>query len=86
MILASFFISQPEVLTTSWLELATLIGTFAILLGAYRQISCHQSNCYRLGRYEHGHFKLCRKHHPHVPTKGKIGKAHIDEMTERKAK
>ena len=78
--------TQEKVLADTPVELFGMLSIVALLFGAYRKIECHQHGCHRLGRFDHGHFKLCRIHHPHVPTKGKIGKQHIDEMTERKAK
>jgi sucrose-6-phosphate hydrolase SacC (GH32 family) len=32
----------------------------------------------RLGRFVHGHYKLCHLHHPDVPSNGKITWEHID--------
>jgi hypothetical protein len=65
----------------------TLVGS--VVMGgitAYRHIECHQEGCHRLGRFQHGHFKLCHVHHPHVPNDGRINRKHIDGITERKAK
>jgi len=63
----------------------TLIGTvIGSAIVAYRHIECHHEGCRRLGRFPHGHYKLCHIHHPHVPSDGKIHKGHIDEMTKRK--
>ena len=77
---------QPVVIT-SWMELltvATLLTVFGAVIGAYRHIECHQEGCHRLGRFPHGHLKLCHVHHPHVPSDGKINQTHIDAMTKRK--
>jgi hypothetical protein len=59
----------------------TLVGTFigGILMG-YRHIECQQEGCHRLGRFSHGHYKLCHVHHPHAPSDGKINQTHIDEI------
>jgi hypothetical protein len=77
-VLASFF-SQPVVWSTSLVELLTLTSIVAFVIGAYRHIECHHSGCHRLGRFPHGHYKLCRIHHPLVPTTGPIDDARIAE-------
>jgi hypothetical protein len=77
--LATFF-SQPVVWSTSLVELLTLTSIVAFVAGAYRHIECHHSGCHRLGRFPHGQYKLCRVHHPHVPTTGPIDEARIDEV------
>jgi hypothetical protein len=76
--LASFF-SQPVVWSTSLIELLTLVSVLALAVGAYRHIECHHSGCHRLGRFSHGQYKLCRVHHPNVPTSGRIDQTHIAE-------
>jgi hypothetical protein len=76
--LATFF-SQPVVWSTSLVELLTLTSIVAFVAGAYRHIECHHSGCHRFGRFPHGHYKLCRVHHPQVPTTGQIDQARIDE-------
>lgn len=58
-------------------ELA-VIGAVA---GAYRKAACHQERCYRLGRFPHGHYKLCHVHHPDVPSDGKIRAKHISQVS-----
>ena len=78
--LATFF-SQPLVWSTSLVELLTLTSIVAFVVGAYRHIECHHSGCHRLGRFPHGHYKLCRVHHPQVPTTGRIDQARIDEVS-----
>ena len=78
--LATFF-SQPVVWSTSLVELLTLTSIVAFVVGAYRHIECHHSGCHRLGRFPHGHYKLCRVHHPQVPTTGRIDQARIDEVS-----
>jgi hypothetical protein len=60
-------ISQPPVWITSWVEALAVVslGTMiAGLVGAYRHVECHRSGCHRLGRFQHGHLKLCRIHSP----------------------
>ena len=78
--LATFF-SQPLVWSTSLVELLTLTSIVAFVVGAYRHVECHHSGCHRLGRFPHGHYKLCRVHHPQVPTTGRIDQARIDEVS-----
>ena len=77
--MATFF-SQPVVWSTSLVELLTLTSIVAFVAGAYRHIECHHSGCHRLGRFPHGQYKLCRVHHPNVPTTGRIDQARIDEV------
>ena len=78
--LATFF-SQPVVWSTSLVELLTLTSIVALVAGAYRHLECHHSGCHRLGRFPHGQYKLCRVHHPQVPTTGRIDQARIDEVS-----
>ena len=61
--------------------IASVLGSFLV---AYKHIECHQEGCHRLGRFPHGHLKLCHVHHPHVPSDGKINQTHIDAMTKAK--
>ncbi len=70
-----------------WSGVGSDIGELAIIgavAGAYRKAECHQEGCHRLGRFPHGHYKLCHVHHPHVPSDGKINREAIDKMTKRK--
>ncbi|HEX3509621.1 MAG TPA: hypothetical protein VHT27_00840 [Solirubrobacteraceae bacterium] len=80
MLLALTFWSQPQVVTDSWVELASTITLIAFVLGVYRHLECHRGGCHRLGRFQHGHYKLCRLHHPLVPDSGKIGAAEIEAV------
>jgi hypothetical protein len=77
-VLASFF-SQPVVWSTSLIELLTLLSLVTLAIGAYRHVECHHSGCHRLGRFPHGQYKLCRIHHPNVPTAGPIDRSHIEQ-------
>ena len=70
--LALTFWSQPQVVTDSWVELAGTITLIAFVIGAYKHLECHVSGCHRIGRFVHGHYKLCHLHHPGVPNSGKI--------------
>ncbi len=80
MVLALLFWSSPQVVTDSWVELATVITLVAFVIGAYKHIECHQNGCHRVGRFTHGHLKLCHLHHPLVPNDGKITKDQIDAV------
>jgi hypothetical protein len=88
MIAVLHFVSQTKqegqaVFITSWVELAaiasllTILGAFAT---AYRHIECHQDGCHRLGRFPHGHLRLCHVHHPLVPADGRITAEHINAI------
>jgi hypothetical protein len=78
MLLALTFWSQPQVITDSWVEIASTITLIAFVVGAYKHLECHKSGCHRLGRFTHGHYKLCRIHHPDVPNDGNITQDHIN--------
>ena len=75
------FLSQPVVWGTSILEVFTLPGIIAVFLTAYHHVECHMGGCHRLGRFEHGQYKLCAVHHPKVPSNGKVTTAHINAAT-----
>ncbi|MHB8243413.1 MAG: hypothetical protein ACYDHN_15670 [Solirubrobacteraceae bacterium] len=79
MTLALTFWSQPQVVTDSWVELASTITLIAFVIGVYRHLRCHKSGCHRLGRFTHGRYRLCRVHHPQVPSRGRITQEHIDD-------
>jgi hypothetical protein len=85
MILALTFWSQPQVVTDSWVELASTITLIAFVIGVYKHLECHMGGCHRLGRFTNGHYKLCHVHHPNVPSDGKITQAHIDAEAKRAA-
>lgn len=81
--IAVLVISKPPVLITSWVEALAVIslGTvIAAFVTAYRHIECHADRCHRLGRFTHGHLKLCRIHHPAVPNDGRITDEHIQAV------
>jgi hypothetical protein len=80
MILALTFWSQPQVITDSWVELASTITLIAFVIGVYKHLECHKTGCHRLGRFVHGRYKLCHVHHPLVPDDGKITQEHIDAV------
>jgi hypothetical protein len=74
------FLSQPEVIGTSWIEVLGVVLIVGYIVGAYRHIECHKHGCHRLGRFVHGHYKLCARHHPNVPSDGKVTAAHIERI------
>lgn len=79
------FVSQAQqagqpVVITSWMEILTAVSLLALVSAfatAYHHVECHQDGCHRLGRFTHGHFKLCAVHKPGVPSDGKITAEHI---------
>jgi hypothetical protein len=83
MTLALTFWSQPQVVTDSWVELASTITLIAFVIGVYRHLECHKTGCHRLGRFVHGRYKLCHVHHPLVPDDGKITQKSIDAVDVR---
>lgn len=74
------FLSE-QVFGDSYLELLTLAVLVSAFLTAYKHVECHQSDCHRLGRFRHGHLKLCARHHPLVRNDGRITSAEIDAVT-----
>ncbi len=70
--------------TNDWAEAIELAIVLAAGIAGAKILFCHQQGCYRLGRFQHGHYKLCHVHHPHVPSDGKISRKQIDDMTRRK--
>jgi hypothetical protein len=83
--LATFKFLTESVFGDSYLELLTLAVLVSAFATAYKHIECHQEGCHRLGRYPHGHLKLCARHHPLVPNNGKISREEIDAVTKAKA-
>lgn len=65
-------LSSPIVLGTSVAELVGLLALIPLVVMFYRNIECHHEGCHRIGRFPHGHLRLCHKHHPLVPNDGKI--------------
>jgi hypothetical protein len=85
MLAALHFLSE-QVFGDSYLELLTLAVLVSAFATAYKHIECHQSGCHRLGRFPHGHLKLCARHHPLVPDDGKITSEQIDAVTQAKTR
>jgi hypothetical protein len=86
---ALHFVSQAQqagqaVFITSWVELVGLAVIVTAFATAYKHIECHQNGCHRLGRFQHGHLKLCGVHHPLVPDDGKIRAEQIDAVSKAK--
>lgn len=73
--------SQPLVFSDSLLECLTLAILLSAMVGVYRHLECNKDGCHKLGRFRHGHLKLCRLHHPLVPDDGKITSEHIDAVS-----
>jgi hypothetical protein len=79
-------LSHPVVFGTSISEILQDLGLAAILRAGYRLVECHQSGCRRLGRFKHGHLRLCHVHHPLTPDDGRITAEHIDAVTQTLSK
>jgi hypothetical protein len=75
--LATLHFLSEQVFGDSYLELLTLAVLISAFTAAYKHVECHRTGCHRLGRFQHGHLKLCGVHHPLVPDDGKIGAEQI---------
>jgi hypothetical protein len=84
--LATLHFLTEQVVGDSYLELLTLAVLVSAFLTAYHHIECHQEGCHRLGRFRHGHLKLCARHHPLVPNNGRITSEEIDAVTKSQAR
>ncbi len=71
------FVSEPVVWGTSLIEVIAVVALLPTAAAILNHLICHQKGCYRPGRFTHGHFKLCARHHPNVPSDGKITAEHI---------
>jgi hypothetical protein len=83
--LAAFHFLTEQVFGDSYLELLTLAVLVSAFATVYKHIECHQESCHRLGRYPHGHLKLCARHHPLMPNDGKVTATEIDAVTKAKS-
>jgi hypothetical protein len=71
-----------------WSGIGSDLGEVTLLtavLAAYWHHTCHVSRCWRLGRFAHGHLKLCAHHHPLVPNDGRVTQTEIDAVTKSMA-
>lgn len=75
--LAALKFLTEQVFGDSYLELLSLAVLVSAFITIYHHIECHQSGCHRLGRFPHGHLRLCARHHPLVPNNGRIGAEEI---------
>lgn len=80
------FLSQPVVFGTSVSEVLQDAGLFTLIVGAWHHLECNRDGCHRLGRFRHGHLKLCGRDHPLVPDDGRITAEHIDAVTKTLSK
>jgi hypothetical protein len=58
------------------------VGGLSILALGYRLLNCQMTGCRRIGRFSHGHLRLCHRHHPLVPDDGVITREQIDRVTQ----
>jgi len=60
----------------TWAEVIALgLGFLSALAGfglAFRALNCVVSECARIGRFWWADARYCRKHHPLIPSKGRI--------------
>jgi hypothetical protein len=63
------------------IQTAEGVGGLSILAMGYRLVNCQQTGCRRIGRFAHGHLRLCHRHHPLVPDDGVITATQIDAVT-----
>jgi hypothetical protein len=80
---ATLHFLTEQVFGDSYLELLTLAVLVSAFATAYKHVECHRSGCHRLGRFTHGHLKLCARHHPLVPDDGRIGPEQIEAVTKQ---
>jgi len=67
-----------------WSGIGSDLGEVTLItavLATYWHHTCHVSRCWRLGRFAHGHLKLCAHHHPLVPSNGRVTGDEIDAVT-----
>jgi hypothetical protein len=75
------FVTEQAAAIALAISAVSLIG----IGGIVSTLFCHHSGCYRRGRFRHGHYKLCHKHHPDVPSDGQIGQSQISEVRQARA-
>lgn len=83
--LLHFFGVEPRTPSTAynaWSGILSDVSEFAIigfLIDHVRRMNCQVTGCYRIGHFpvDGTPFKVCRAHHPQVPTDGPITVEHI---------
>jgi hypothetical protein len=72
-IIATSFVSQPDVFVTSYVEILSVAILVSLAVTAFRHFNCHVNSphfCWRFGHPVEGtHYRACRKHHPTRPAK-----------------
>jgi hypothetical protein len=73
MVIATQFISRPDVVVTSWIEVLSVTVLISLAVAAFRHFNCHVNSphfCWRFGHPVEGtHYRACAKHHPKRPRK-----------------
>lgn len=74
----------PDPFYNFWSGFGSDIGEVAIIGGIWmgiKKINCHVQRCPRIGHYvvDGTPYKVCRKHHPDVPSKGALTADHISD-------
>jgi hypothetical protein len=77
------FTAHTLPILANWAQFLSGFAIFGGLAGIYHHLACSQEGCHRLGRFRHGHLKLCHVHHPHVPSNGKVDAISIRAETLR---
>jgi len=72
-VLATDFISEPDVLVTSYVEILSAAILVSLGVTAFKHFNCHVNSphfCWRFGHPVEGtHYRACRRHHPTRPRK-----------------
>jgi hypothetical protein len=63
-----------------WLGLLVSSISLVGIGGIISTLVCHRSGCLRRGRFRYGHYRLCHRHHPHVPSDGRLTEEHISAV------
>lgn len=61
-------------------QLAIIGGLYAFI----RKHNCHQTGCWRVGRFQAGDFHTCRRHHPDPNVREGLQAHHIRASHERR--
>lgn len=71
--LATQFITKPDVLVSSYVEILGVTVLVSLAVAAFRHFNCHVNSphfCWRFGHPVEGtHYRACGKHHPKRPRK-----------------